>query len=398
MMDRMKDNKIHLEINSNALNRSYRSIQSMLAEEQVKRRKSNEEKFQSKLLLEQLQKNINIENAKKQERIGQLEKQCSHRQEIVARREERNRRQAEIAEAAANEDKYASEIKAREVYSVHKFWFGYLKKRLQSEQTRSANVEETFQSIKSSTGIGDVQEVVDFYLNKEANYAQLLTEVSKAEDKLDALAEKHAAVRLNLRETTILKPEKADTTELDELKEGMIKVGNQYHSVRDKLTNTQVVYDKVVTWGQRILDRLLPEGQTSNLDVAKAADIKNTKNSVEDIFAAIWTQIDDRIGEFSATKEDTVEAIECMDHRNTGEVLNELYGTDFWQKNVRRQPDEIEEDVNEQSGSMADLGPTNSELELKTQRESMKKTARDALEKHRAKQKKDEPKNPGDAR
>jgi len=74
-----------------------------------------------------------------------------------------------------------------------------------------------------------------------------------------------------------------------------------------------------------------------------------------------------------------------MDHRNTNEVLDELYGTDFWKKNVRRAPDEEEEVIDEQSGSMADLGPTSSEMELKTQRESMKKTARDQVEKHRAK-------------
>jgi len=63
-------------------------------------------------------------------------------------------------------------------------------------------------------------------LNKEGNYASLLTEVSKAEEKLDALTEKHASIRLNLRETTILKPEKEDNSELDELKVGMHKVGN----------------------------------------------------------------------------------------------------------------------------------------------------------------------------
>jgi len=62
-------------------------------------------------------------------------------------------------------------------------------------------------------------------LNKEANYASLLTEVSKAEDKLDQLSLKHADVRTNLRETTMLKPEKEDNTEVEELREGMVKVG-----------------------------------------------------------------------------------------------------------------------------------------------------------------------------
>ena len=177
----------------------------------------------------------------------------------------------------------------------------------------------------------------------------------------------------------------------------MVKVGTQYHTVRDKLTTTVVVYDKVVNWGLKVLKLLRSVDATEHqaLDISKGTDIKNTTNTVEDLFAAIFKEINDRISELSAEKETAVEGIESMDHRNTEEVLNELYGTDFWQKNVRRQPDEVEESQDEFSGSMADLGPTRSDVELKAERESMKKTARDALEKHRAKQKKEDPKQPG---
>jgi len=50
-------------------------------------------------------------------------------------------------------------------------------------------LEDAFQKIRTSTGNGDVQEMVHKFLTREQTYAQLLSAVSENEKKLDKLRE-----------------------------------------------------------------------------------------------------------------------------------------------------------------------------------------------------------------
>jgi hypothetical protein len=85
----MKKTKIASEIHQHKLNHSFKSTRHFLSEEQHKHRKLNEEKFQSKQLLQEIKKNVVVENLKKRERLSQVESGVKHRQEINNRREER---------------------------------------------------------------------------------------------------------------------------------------------------------------------------------------------------------------------------------------------------------------------------------------------------------------------
>jgi hypothetical protein len=55
----------------------------------------------------------------------------------VQRRIERQRRNAEIAEAAANENKDSSELKMRENLYIQKLWSNFMRKKMDKEMKAS---------------------------------------------------------------------------------------------------------------------------------------------------------------------------------------------------------------------------------------------------------------------
>jgi hypothetical protein len=57
---------------------------------------------------------------------------------------DRVRRQSEIAEAAANENKDSNEIKLRENFMIQRMWSQYYKKKMNNEMKKSFAVEDAF--------------------------------------------------------------------------------------------------------------------------------------------------------------------------------------------------------------------------------------------------------------
>lgn len=69
---------------------------------------------------------------------------------------DRVRRQSEIAEAAANENKDQNEVKLRENFAIQKLWSQFYKMKMNKEMKRSYLIEDAFQKIRAQTGITDV--------------------------------------------------------------------------------------------------------------------------------------------------------------------------------------------------------------------------------------------------
>lgn len=69
---------------------------------------------------------------------------------------DRVRRQSEIAEAAANENKDSNEIKLRENFMIQRMWSQFYKRKMNNEMKKSHQIEEAFQAIRTATGCTDV--------------------------------------------------------------------------------------------------------------------------------------------------------------------------------------------------------------------------------------------------
>ena len=111
---------------------------------------------------------------------------------------DRVRRQSEIAEAEANENKDTNEIKLRENFTVQKMWSMFYKKKMNNEMKKSSRVEDAFQNIRTATGSTDVQDIVQKFLTRESTYAQLLTAVTDNEKKFEIVRKANEQKRLTL--------------------------------------------------------------------------------------------------------------------------------------------------------------------------------------------------------
>ena len=60
-----------------------------------------------------------------------------------------------------------------------------LKRRIEVEAEKAKGVETAFNNIKSSTGIQDVHEIVDKFLNRESIHEELVKTVQDSEKKLE---------------------------------------------------------------------------------------------------------------------------------------------------------------------------------------------------------------------
>lgn len=84
-------------------------------------------KLQSKFKLDNLLTNVDVEQSKIQERIKSLQISIKNKEDAVQRRMERVKRQQDIADAAANENKDSDELKIRENFMAQKLWAVFLK-------------------------------------------------------------------------------------------------------------------------------------------------------------------------------------------------------------------------------------------------------------------------------
>lgn len=83
-------------------------------------------------------RNIEKEQRDRSERIHELQKCIRNKEESVQKRIERQRKNQEIAEAAANENKDSTELKMRENLYIQKLWYFFMRRKMEKVMKESA--------------------------------------------------------------------------------------------------------------------------------------------------------------------------------------------------------------------------------------------------------------------
>ena len=104
---------------------------------------------------------------------------------------ERQKRQEEIADMAANENKDQNEIQMQEKFLVQRLYSAFLKKKMEYEMKKNYNIEDAFQKIRTATNLSNVNEIVHRFLTREQTYSELLIAVSENERKIENLRKDH---------------------------------------------------------------------------------------------------------------------------------------------------------------------------------------------------------------
>ena len=248
MLDRMKKNKIAIEMKANSLQESLKTTRNILNTETDKFRKIRENQFQSKQLLSEIKQTLLFDHKRKNERLTQLEKNVKERQELALRREERQKRQAEISEAAANDDKDSTESKIREKLLLNRTWYMFLRKKLETEITKGVDIEQAFQKIKAATGIFDTREIVEKFLTREQSYNSLLQAVNDSENKLEALKDYNSIAKEKLNEVQFDEggTNRKIYTNIEGMENKLSECYKEYALIKEKLQKSIISYDQVL--------------------------------------------------------------------------------------------------------------------------------------------------------
>lgn len=62
-----------------------------------------------------------------------------------------------------------------------------MRRKMDREMKKSAQIDTAFRDIKTATGVTDIQEMVKRFLTREKTYSELLQQVSKSDAKSDEL-------------------------------------------------------------------------------------------------------------------------------------------------------------------------------------------------------------------
>ena len=204
ILDRLNQEKIAFEVHSNDLHKQLKSASELLENEKLKSRKNYEAISLSKNSLKTLRICAEYDHRQKQERISGLEKTALSRKEAAERREERIRKIAEIADIAANENTESQEINIKQSLLLHKIWFLYLKHKLEKKLKGAIEVEDAYQSIRSATGLQNINEIVNNFVGKEENQAQLTKSVQESNKTLDEIKLRYEKSKIMLKELMLV--------------------------------------------------------------------------------------------------------------------------------------------------------------------------------------------------
>jgi outer membrane murein-binding lipoprotein Lpp len=338
MLERMKKDFIATKIKSSEMEGSLKNKASILDIEQGKQRKTKEERLQSKAIFDSLMKNIEKEQRDRQERILELQKCIKNKEESVQRRIERQRRNQEIAEAAANENKDSSELRMREDLYIQKVYNIFIKNKMKQEMAHSQQIDDAFKAIKTAVVVNDVQEMVRKFLTREQTYSSLLVAVSESERKIDKVKKDNEELRARLHELQIdsdanaQKDDKGQQGPFDEeIVEMNKKLSDQkYHQglLNEKFKKINIVNDQISGWAKRVYTKF---GALVDDPV-----FHQEPNDITKIFQAMDAI---SVKELRAMKEkrknqedDEEKGLEY------GDVFNDFATEDFISKNIRVRP------------------------------------------------------------
>mmetsp|Transcript_7576 Transcript_7576/g.14174 ORF Transcript_7576/g.14174 Transcript_7576/m.14174 type:complete len:333 (-) Transcript_7576:2494-3492(-) len=288
-----------------------------------------------------------FERRKRDEKLTQMEKNLKMRQDQALRREERKQRQAEIAEAAASEDKDASEIRCKDTLMLHRLWYRMLKYKLDIERESSAEIERAFQQIKMVTGLNDINEITQSFINRDQTYQGLLTSVSESEAKLDELKAESIAARDKLKELQLAEMGsrglQGDVLELDQK---ITAVSKENNLAKEKLQNAVLIYDSVLGWTKKIMKKL--DLDPEELQVMGGMRVEESDYRLADLFSKILTKTELLCTQLAANIDSTRHEMEQLASKQTDQLVEEISTPDFLAKNVRVRPIQEESEAGEE--------------------------------------------------
>ena len=275
IMERMQWTRLNLDMKKLSLNKYLKINQHSLEQEVDKKRRVREARIQTKVAVRNLEDFITRETKEKCEELQVIEKDVKQKKESNQRREERFRRQIEILEATADEDRNMRAMQLREGLLLHMFWYFMLQKRLVMDMSNFSTLETAFANIKKATGLHGTNEIIEKLLTREAGYVEILDNVNYTKIKIKEYNNKNKDMEEKLNILTMIKTEGINPAKVLGIE--VTKKSREIEIMGEKLRRITGVYKKVTVWCNKlsnILRQYTNKSDTSFFATSFNEDVK----------------------------------------------------------------------------------------------------------------------------
>lgn len=285
IIERMRIHKLRLDIKNEETLKWVKAHKRNLSEEIEICRKRKESKIKTKRALESLKDYVEQETKDKELNVIAIEKDMKRRLENSNKREDRYRRQIEIAERAANEDREARATQMREDVILMRFWYRYMRKKLDYDMNRLNYIELAFEKVRKNSNVSDASEMVTKVLTTEIAYNELRKIVESSNFNIAKTHEKIQDIEENLKKVEKMKTQGNFKQSLQNEIFEKLKLDVE---VKNKLIKLKEVHQKIRVWSSKIVKKLgsneKPEDLKSSMTLILSlvrVSIVNTVNSRE---------------------------------------------------------------------------------------------------------------------
>ncbi|CAG9312874.1 unnamed protein product [Blepharisma stoltei] len=255
ILERTKQNLIHLEIKANSLREDLKNKASLLDDEHRKNLTSREKKKRSINVYKKLNNSVEYEIKEKTQIVSAMNRDFKSRQKAIGKREDRKKRHAEISEAAENEEKDLKLNKSREGFLAHRLWARFLIQKFEKSTKNSSQYETAFHKIRAATGLNDINQVIDKFLTSEHSYAELMKSVYNLKTKITETKEKNTKLESDLKSFGIAEKglKASNKEELENKINGLLK---ENENLKLRLNEFVMNKTQVLQWGRKMLTKL----------------------------------------------------------------------------------------------------------------------------------------------
>ena len=125
---------------------------------------------------------------------------------------------------------------------------------------RSQKIDEAFKTIKNSTGVTDVGEMVSKFMQRDSYYSELLTTVNESDQRIDRLKKENDMLSARLHELQIDNTEgdtpgmaiTAEDSDIVELQSELTDLKKKYENLGDRFKRVNIVNDQVGNWAKKV--------------------------------------------------------------------------------------------------------------------------------------------------
>jgi hypothetical protein len=281
-----------------------------------------------------------------------MERDVQQRLMAAQRREERQKRQAEIAEVAANEDRDKRLTEMKEKMLLHRLWYQYIDDKLEKERTGSKIIEVAFERIRKVTGLQNIQDVVERFLTKEQTYNDLLLTIKNAETRLENLKADIHDIEDKIQGVEIAGSEDKTGPIVKVLEKEALEVMKEYNAVKARHAKVTIVYKRVTDWVRRMLKKiqainkedltLLSEACETLTSPGNSAEHFKPKIALEPVLYELASELKTMMEPFKDNSQSLRKNIESKTKKKLDQIIEEL--PDDFKTHNKRFNDHLEED------------------------------------------------------